>query len=208
MAPVIIPPSYYAPVPQRRSPVIPALLITGGVVLFLIVVVVGILAVIGYRVEQREKAEAAARRQAEIAAIQQVRQQDSTLSAAMKADIEARKPTSDADLDSMSDRINAYVTAGRQIDTSGCPQDYVDAYSRYLTAWSEESAEVRAHPHVPTDAETTITELGSIFSDDAASSLKQTKDELKAWVERVKARDSEIDKQADAVNALAKVHGV
>ena len=190
-----------------RSPVLPALLITGGVIFFLVIVVVGILAVIGHRVEEREKAEAAARRQAEIAAIQHVRQQDNTLSAAMKADIEARKPTSDADLDSMSDRINAYVTVGRQIDTSGCPQDYVDAYTRYLTAWSEESAEVRGHPHIPTDAENTITQLGSIFSDDAAASLKQTKDDLKAWVERVKAKDSEIDKQADAVNALATSHG-
>lgn len=58
---------------------------------------------------------------------------------------------------------------------------------------------------IPTDAEATITELGSIFSDDAAASLKQTKDDLKAWVERVKAKDAAIDKQASALNTLTTI---
>jgi len=65
----------------------------------------------------------------------------------------------------------------------------------------------RDRVRIPTDAETATTELGSISSDDAPASLKQAKDDLKAWVERVKAKDSAIDSRPNALNALATSHG-
>ncbi len=205
-APMAMQGGYYPPV-RTKSSVMPALLITGGVIAFLAVVIFGILVVIGMRVEAKQKAEAS-RKQAQIAAIQQERDQESRLNRAMKKDIEATKPTTDADFNRISKRIEAYVADARQVDLSGCPSDYADAYNRYLAAWSEEAVAVREHPHIPTEGEAVVNGFLNGLKGDSSGGTDDLKAQFKTWVDDLKARDAEVQKRADELNALAKQYGV
>jgi len=185
----------------------PALLITGGVVFGLIVLVVIGLIAVGTSVAAREKAEAEARRQAETLAITSVKQQNETLNRSMKSDIQNMKPSTDADFDALADRINAYVSEARRIDTSGCSRDYAESYSRYLSAWSEEASAVRAHPHVPTEGEAFVEGFFRGLAGDPSGGVVQRQDEFKTWLNDVKAKDAETQRLGDATQALAVRYG-
>jgi len=185
----------------------PALLIAGSVILSLVVLAVVGLIFVGANVAAREKAAAEVKRQAEIQAVTSVKQQDELLNSTMKSDIQGVKPSTDADLDGVANRINTYVAEARKIDTSVCPRDYAEAYSRYLSAWSEEAAAVRVHPHVPSEGEAFVEGFFRGLGGDPTGGAVQRQDEFKSWLNDVKAKDAETQKQGDAAQALAVRYG-
>jgi hypothetical protein len=193
---------YYAAQPQRKSPVAKALLITGGIIVFLIVVVIGGLYVIGTRV-QKQKEEAAARRQAQITAMTDVQAREKELNDAMQRDIQASKPTTDEDFNAIATRINTYVAQAREIDLTGCPQTYAEAFNSYLASWTDEAHTVREHPHIPTEGEAVVTGFFKGLEGDSSGGADELKAKFNTWLTDLKAKDAETDKRAAELKSIA-----
>jgi hypothetical protein len=193
---------YYAAQPRTKSPVAKALLITGGIVVLLIVAIIGGLYVIGTRVE-KQKEEAAARRQVQLSAMADVQARAKTLHDALENDIQATKPATDEDVDGIATRVNTFIGQSRAIDLSNCPQTYVDAYNRYLAAWTDEAHTIREHPHIPTESEAFAVGFVKGLDGDPTGGAQEFKDKFTNWSTTLKADDAEIDKRDKELTSIA-----
>lgn len=201
-APMVATGGYYAAQPSRKSPVAKALLITGGIVVILVIVIIGGLYIIGTRIE-KQKEEEAAHRQAQITAMANVHARAKALNDALQSDIQATKPTTDEDVDGIATRVNTFIEQARAIDLSNCPQTYVDAYNRYLAAWTDEAHTIREHPHIPTEGEAFAVGFVKGLEGDPTGGAQEFKDKFSNWSTTLKADDAEIDKRDKELTSIA-----
>jgi hypothetical protein len=200
-APMVANGGYYAAQAHRKSPVAKALLITGGIIAFLVVAIIGGLYVIGTRVEKQQQ-EAAAHRQAQITAMANVQAREKALNDALQTDIKAIKPATDEDVDGIATRINAFIEQARAIDLGNCPQTYADAYNRDLASWTDEAHTVREHPHIPTEGEAFANGFVKGLEGDSSGGAQELKDKFNTWTSSLKADDAEIDKRSAELKSI------
>jgi hypothetical protein len=171
-----------------------------------VLVVVGIFIALGiHRANEREAERE--RIEATKDAIRTVIARDSELGNEMNSTAGRIKVQSEEDVDKIAQSIRNYVEQARLIDTSNCPREFADAYSRHVMAWSDAAATIRSHPHVPSGAEALVDVLTVLFTEDK-SSVEHLENEASAWKQELDANHGRIQKTWSDVNAVAKRYGV
>jgi hypothetical protein len=143
-------------------------------------------------------------RNSDLAAIQAVRQQDSDYTVAMTAAIHGIKVSGDEDLDKIGGLIKDYVARARHIDTHDCPRDFAESYYRNVSAWSDEADAILAHPHIP---QTQTEAFVDGFFRGLTGDITGGQAEIGEWFRDVKAKDSEVGRTQEEVNAVAVRYG-
>jgi hypothetical protein len=125
----------------------------------------------------------------------------------MNAVINQTKIKSEDDFDTIAALMRNYVESARKIDTSSCPRDFAEAYYRHLSAWSEEAQAVHGHPHTPTGDAAFVNGFFRGLAGNPSGGALETRNEYLAWAKEVTARDADVHKSWDEVNALAVRYG-
>ena len=106
-------------------------------------------------------------------------------------------------------RSDEHVTALKTIDISHCPQDFRDGYVRFIHAWEEEAAVQKAKARI--DAEQEPAALAGVLATMFNSAETPWGDHLSAETQLAdyqKQADTDLDGAAQALNDLARRHGV
>jgi hypothetical protein len=97
-----------------------------------------------------------------------------------------RQTTGDPDekLSRQAELIRNYVSEGRNTTMDSCPKDFVDAYGRSLSLWSDVADLLSTHPHIPSEDEALVTGiLHSMIGDASASAFQQQ--EIGSWQQQL-----------------------
>ena len=158
-------------------------------------------------IEEARQNEAKTAQQAYATAIREVIKQDGELSNAMNAAINATKVATANDFDKIAAQIENYVGQAKQIDTSACPREFAEAYYRHLAAWGDEARSLKDHPEIPTDEEALTEGFFRGLAGDLTGVRLQRKEEMKAWLANLKAKDAESHRTWEEVEAVAVRYG-
>jgi hypothetical protein len=113
--------------------------------------------------------------------IEAVLAQDKTLSETLNSRMNDQKTDSMEDFDRIATYLDAFVEQEQRIGTHDCPREFTEAYARYLAAFSEESAVLHAHPHIPSGEEAFAVGVIKGLHGDAMGEMREIKDSLEAW---------------------------
>ncbi|HYM00191.1 MAG TPA: zinc ribbon domain-containing protein [Blastocatellia bacterium] len=155
--------------------------------------------------QQRAAQERAEQERAQYArAIVEVIRLDANASDPMKRQLNDIKVESESDLDRMASIISGYVQQARQIDTSLCPHDFAEAYSRHVSAWAEVSDAIRMHPNL---GDVVISGFLRYLDGDGSGAVERATNEYTAWENQVKVKYADINKTWNEVQALKARYG-
>jgi hypothetical protein len=178
---------------HRRSPL--KVLLWAGAGFFALIIMLGLIIAAGGKGSSQIS---------DVAAIQAVRQQDADLAAAMTSAIHGIKVSGDDDLDRIGGLIKDYVGHARHIDTHSCPRDFAESYYRNISAWSDEADAILAHPHIP---QTQTEAFVDGFFRGLAGDITGGQAEIGEWFRDLKAKDAEVGRTQEEVNAVAVRYG-
>jgi hypothetical protein len=111
------------------------------------------------------------------------------------------------DVDRVATQMRIYISAAQQIDTQSCPRDFAEAYSRYLTAWTDAADTVSAHPYIPTGDDATVYGFLRGLNGDPTGGVVELQDEAQDWFKQVQAKRAAIDQAKGDWDALAVRYG-
>jgi len=192
--------------PARRSRLRPLIWIAAGI--FAIFVVFFALAITkGVEDGVQEGVRKNIGKTGDIKEIQTVLKQDRALTEAMNRTINQTKINTADDFDKIADAIKSYLGEANRIDTQLCPRDFAEAYYRHLSAYSNEEDVLRSHPNVPTGDEAFANGFLRGLAGDPTGGVVQMQDDLKAWFEKVKDRNADVDRTWQEVQALGIRYG-
>ena len=196
--------------PQRRRLLKPVLWIMAGVIsVSILIIALGVRNGVEGGVQEtiHDELKGKVDQDNNVKTIRAVMTRDRDLSDAMSALINQTKINSEDDFDKIAALMRAYVEQAKKIDTSACPRDFAEAYYRHISAWSDEATAVHAHPHIPTGDESFVEGFYRGLAGDPTGGAGELRDELKAWAREVTARDAEVHKSWEEVEALAVRYG-
>jgi len=186
------------------------LIVVAAVAVFIIIVVaLGAKQGINSVIEQagQESVKETTQHKAEAKAIADVMRQDQVLANAMNTAINATKIKTGEDFDRVAALMKSYVDQARQIDTNACPRDFAEAYFRHISAWSDEAQTVKDHPYFPTQGEEFVEGFFRGLAGDFSGEDSDRKQELTTWLMDVKAKDAQVHKSWEEVQAIAVREG-
>ncbi len=143
----------------------------------------------------------------DISSIQAVLKQDDAYRSSMQSDVNAVNIQSTDDIDRIAGMIRDYVTNGRGIDTQSCPRDFAEAYSRYLSAWTDAADTVSAHPDIPQGDDAVVYGFLRGLDGDPTGGAVQLQDDVHDWEKSVQSKQAEVDQAQGDLNALAVRYG-
>jgi zinc ribbon protein len=193
---------YPPPVSQQRKRSSPGPILAAVVAG---VVIVGIFCTV-FVTSAMKRAEARERAEENTKAIQAVLGQDRELSDHMNTEVGQIKVQSEEDVNKMAQVVKSYVEQAREIDTTTCPREFAEAYSKHIAAWSDAAATLRSHPHVPSGGEALVDVLTVLFTDDK-SSVDKLQNEASDWKQELDEKHELIQKTWTDVNTVAKRYG-
>jgi hypothetical protein len=103
--------------------------------------------------------------------------------------------------------MSSYVEQAKHINTRACPRDFAEAYFRNLSAWEDEAQAIRDHPYFPADDEAFAEGFLRGLAGDTSGGAVERSEELKAWIADVKAKDADVHKSWEEVQAVAVRYG-
>jgi hypothetical protein len=128
----------------------------------------------------------------DVAAIRSVLTQDADYRGFAESAVKNMNVKSLDDVDKVAGLMRTYISKAQGIDTSACPPDFAEAYSRNISAWVTAADIVESHPQMPTDDDD-VTQVRASFND---------------WVQRLQNAGTEIDRAKGELDALAARYGV
>lgn len=120
-----------------------------------------------------------------------VLKRDDDLVAAMRTAIDQTSGTADERLDRMAILIKDYVADAKEAHTEPCSLTFKDAYSRYVSRWSDLADTVASHPHIQSEEEALVNAFLRSFSGDFAGATRQLQ-ETDAWGQQVGMKADEV----------------
>jgi hypothetical protein len=141
-----------------------------------------------------------------LAAIQNVLQQDTALGTELRKLIDQVTPNTDEDLNRVAALINSYVDTAKTIPITECPTDFGEAYYRHLGAWTETANVTYAHPHVEGGMENFLKNFARGAILDLGGPERDQK-EWNDWKAKINAAQSSISKTWNEVESLAVRYG-
>lgn len=197
--------AYPAGAPAPKRSMLWPVLGTAAVILM----IVAAIGVWGVQVAKRQAAAELAQRVAtERSAIQAVLDKDDELSNVMKSATEPLKVETEDDINRYASFVEQYVASAREMDTSNCPRDFADAYTRHIAAWSDFAASMRAHPHIPSEEEAFVSGYIRGLNGDATGGAEQLTQEIASWRNDLGAKNEAIRATWQEVQRLKQNYGV
>jgi len=114
--------------------------------------------------------------------------------------------------DQHSQLIDRLVTAMKNIDMSGCPDDFRQAYLKHIQAWHEFGQAFAGHPHITSDGEGVFgTVLTAALTEDADSTLNYMagiEQQNNDFVNTLKEQSKSISDSWNEVQSSALAYGI
>jgi hypothetical protein len=168
---------------------------TAGVLLTIIIVIgAGFLILRYIRIQQDKEA------------MLSVMTQDLELLKTLNSNLKKFQPSNDEEqgVDGIARIFDAYVDAGRRIETKDCPPEFTEAFSRSLTAWSDVAEELHNHPQVPSGQEAFLLGLLGGLQGDPTKEVRAIDESLEKWARMVLEKFQRAQTAMHELNAVTE----
>ena len=145
--------------------------------------------------------------QVDVSAIKNVIATDKTLGDATRSSQRGMSFDSDDNINLYANTIYNYVTQAKGIDTSRCPRDFAEAYSRHVSAWRNKADTITNHPHIRSGGEAFVEGVLRGLNGDITGGGVQMYDDLNNWKTKVQSSEQYIDQTWAEVEALEVRYG-
>jgi hypothetical protein len=111
--------------------------------------------------------------------------QDKAIGETLNSRMHDMKVITDEDIDHVAGYYDDLVQQQKAINTGECPREFAEAYSRYITAFTELAGVLHAHPRTPSEAEGFAIGLeAGLESGDPTKGVRAIQGAQDAWKQR------------------------